>query len=65
MILRWVGHVARKGECFQDKNVQERDGLENIGVDGTIILKWILKMYNGRVWIEFIWLMIGSGGGFL
>jgi hypothetical protein len=63
MMMRWVGHVARKGECFQVENSQVRNRLEDIGVDGMIILKWILKKYKGRIWIGFIWLMIGSGGG--
>jgi hypothetical protein len=30
-----------------------------------IILKWVLRKYDGRVWIEFIWLRIGTGGGLL
>jgi hypothetical protein len=30
--------------------------LEDLGVHGTTILKWICKEYNGIVWIGFIWL---------
>jgi hypothetical protein len=42
-----------------------RDHLENLGVDGTIILEWILEKYVGRVWNGFIWLWIGTSGGIL
>jgi hypothetical protein len=34
-------------------------------VNGTIILKWILRKQDGRVWIEFIWLRIGTSGRLL
>jgi hypothetical protein len=37
--------------------------LENLDVDGTIILKWILKKFDVRAWIDFIWLRIGSSIG--
>jgi hypothetical protein len=30
-----------------------------------IMLKWILKKYDGRVWIGLIWLRIGTNGGLL
>jgi hypothetical protein len=39
--------------------------LEDPGVDGTIILKWIFKKWDGRVWTGLIWLRIGTGGGLL
>jgi hypothetical protein len=35
------------------------------GVDGRIILKWILRKWDGRAWIEFMWLKIGTGNGAL
>jgi hypothetical protein len=34
-------------------------------VDGRIILKWFLRKQVWRVWIGFIWLRTGTGGGLL
>jgi hypothetical protein len=39
--------------------------LEDLVVDGRIILKWILGKQGSRVWIRLIWLRIGASGGFL
>jgi hypothetical protein len=44
--LRWAGHVVGMGKvhagfCWGD--LKERDHLEDIGVDGIMIQKWILK----------------------
>ena len=30
----------------------ERDHLEHIGVDGSIILKWICRVWGGMNWID-------------
>jgi len=40
-----------------------RDHLGHPSVDGSILLKWILRKYGVRVWIAFIWLRIGSSDG--
>jgi hypothetical protein len=46
--MRWAGHVAcmETGEVhtgFWWRDLRERDHLEDLGVDGRIILKWIFK----------------------
>jgi hypothetical protein len=41
----------------------EKDHLDNLGVDGRIILKRIFKKWDGVAWTGLIWLRIGTGGG--
>jgi hypothetical protein len=45
------------------ENLKERDHLRDVGVDGRLILNWILKKYT--LWCEPKWPMIGSSGGVL
>jgi len=58
--MRWAGHVARMGG-----NLRERDHLGGLGVDGRIILRWILRKWDVGVWTGSSWLRIGTGGGHL
>jgi hypothetical protein len=44
-------------------NLRERDHLEDPGIDGRIILRCILKKWDGRALPGVIWLRIGTGGG--
>jgi hypothetical protein len=45
-----------KEECIGDF------GSKKLGVDGRIILTWILEMYGGKLWTWLIWLRIGASG---
>jgi hypothetical protein len=46
-------------------NLRERDHWGNPGVDGRIILKWVIREWDVGVWTGLSWLRIGTGGGLL
>ena len=37
--------------------------MEDPGVDGRIIIRWIFRKWDEGAWIGVIWLRIGIGGG--
>jgi hypothetical protein len=61
--MRLAGHVARIGDGRAVYRVlvgklRERRHWGDPGVDGRIILRWIFKKYDMRVWTGFSWLRI-------
>ena len=67
--VRWAGHVAymEKGEVytvFWWGKPEEKYQLEDSGIDGRMIFRWILRKWDGGgARAGFIWLRIGIGGG--
>jgi len=47
------------------KRVKEKDHWGDPGVDGSIMLRWIFRKWDVRVWTGSGWLSIGTGGGYL
>jgi hypothetical protein len=43
--------------------VKHRDKLEDLSVDGKIILEWILWKWCDKMWTGFVWLRIETSGG--
>jgi hypothetical protein len=61
-------HVWKTGEVhtgFWWGKLRTRDHLEDLGVNGRIILKRIFKKWDEETWTRLIWLRIGIGGGCL
>jgi hypothetical protein len=61
-------HVWERGgvhRLFGWENLSEEDNLEDPGVEGMLIIKWIFEKWNGEAWTELRWFRIGTGGGHL
>jgi hypothetical protein len=47
------------------RNLMGRDHSKYLGVDGRIMLEWILGKLRGKVWMGCIWLRTRTSGGLL
>jgi len=55
--MGWVGHVACMGEVYTKcwlRNLKGRDHLKDEGIDGMMVLDWILGKLGRKVWTGFI-----------
>ena len=46
-------------------NLSGRDQMEDNGVHGSVILRWIFRKWDVGVWTVPSWPRIGTGGGYL
>ena len=58
----YVGEVVWM-QYFYRENLGERDNLCDLGLDGRIILKWILNNRGEMALIKLMWLRIVTTGG--
>jgi hypothetical protein len=68
--MRCTGYVARMGEKRNAYRIlvgkpEGKNHWEDQDVGGWTISKWILERDDEMVWIELIWLRIGTSGGLL
>jgi len=65
--IRQAGNVVHMGERrgvygIWVEKLEERVHLEDPGVDGRIIIRWIFRKWDVGVWTGSSWLRIGTGG---
>ena len=67
--MNWEGDIQHgwgRGDLYTGfwwGNLMERGHLENPGVVGRIILKWILRKWDVGAWPGLMWFRIETGGG--
>jgi len=52
----WESREVQAGFWWQD--LRKRDHLEELGVEGKAILKWIFKKWDGKAWTGLICLRL-------
>jgi hypothetical protein len=66
--MKWTNCVAYMIETritFQSENLKGRYHLENLNVQKSVILKWVLNKSDLMVFTGLSWHGIGSSGGLL
>jgi hypothetical protein len=55
------GREERHIQGFDGGNLRERDHLEDPGIGGRIILRWVFRKWDVGVWTGSSWLRMGTG----
>jgi len=50
---------------FWLENLKGKDHSKEASLDGRIILKWILRKYDGKGWTGCIWITVETSDGLL
>jgi hypothetical protein len=50
---------------FWSGDLNERDHLDDLDVEGRMMLKWILRKWDEEAWTRLLWIRIRTGGGIL
>jgi hypothetical protein len=50
---------------FYWETLKEWDCLEDLGIGGCVMLKWISRAWEGRAWTVFVGIVVGKSGGLL
>ena len=64
----WHAYGIGRGKLhirFWFENMRDIFHLDDLGVDGKMILNLIFKKWAGGTWTGLIWLRIETGGGIL
>jgi hypothetical protein len=68
--MRWARYVARMGEMRNEYSIsvrksEKKDQLEDLDLDGWLILEWTLRKWGRKLRTEFIFLRTGTSDGLL
>jgi hypothetical protein len=68
--LKWARHIACMEEMGNAYSIlvgkpEGKRHLQDLGIDGRVILEWILGKQFEKVWSRIMWLRIGPSDGLL